>query len=429
MMPGRFTLSLGFALLCSAFFNTSLAQNYDIKRISSPNSANRDPVISETGNAAWTYYATNEQDSAYSHIALYDNARKLMDDKTLLLFVGASKLVFQSNNLAFVSSYLDTKMRRLQRPGLKLPGETNVTTVKEGSLDSYATNAVSFNFSELEQNDKKSEGVDLTTVWVWSFGGSNVQRMEASRLNNIAPDIWGNLITWQWEQDWPFGYEIMYLKGVDAVQLTTNKNYDLGPVTHGDKIAWFGWDGYDYEVFLFDTTQQTTIQITSNRFDDTGVQLFNDVLVWEGYAGVEADIYVWKNGETVKISDNLDDDVNPRIWDGKVVWQGFDGDDFELYLYDVNSAAPAVKLTSNNYDDTNPDIHNGLIAWMGYHDNWDAEIFVADVSGMSSPANLNIIRLTDNDDEDRDVRTAGGRLVWVNEEIEGKPQIMLAEPR
>ena len=56
---------------------------------------------------------------------------------------------------------------------------------------------------------------------------------------------------------------------------------------------------------------------------------------------------------------------------------------------------------------------------MGYFDNWDAEIFSWDGTTMT--------QVTSNDYEDRDPRTAGGRVVWLSEE-DGKSLIYLAEP-
>ena len=47
---------------------------------------------------------------------------------------------------------------------------------------------------------------------------------------------------------------------------------------------------------------------------------------------------------------------------------------------------------------------DGVIVWMGYYDNWDAEIYAWE--------NNEVTRLTSNDFEDRDPRTASGSIVW-----------------
>lgn len=402
------------------------AQSYAIEKISRPNLSNRDPAINEAGQIAWVYYSTNRGDSAYSHIATYNTASDTIDDKSLLLSVSSTRLTFHSNNLTFVASYLNTKTHRLKRPEARVVDELNPdgqTKPNEPDIDISRSIAVA-----VDENDVES--LKRTTAWIWNLTSKELTRIPTKRSDNIGPGLWGNIIAWQWEQDWPFGYEILYSTvGGTPVQLTTNKFYDMGPVVFDGKIAWFGWDGYDYEVFLHDIAKGETTQITSNRYDDTNVQFANNFIVWEGYAGVEADIYLWRNGEITKISDNLDDDINPRIWQNKVVWQGFDGDDFEIFFYDVDAGGAAIKLTSNNFDDTNPEISNDVVAWLGFHDNWDSEIYAADIAGITNPDNINIIRITDNDIDDMDVQTAGRKIVWVAEQQGGQLDIMLAEPR
>ena len=82
---------------------------------------------------------------------------------------------------------------------------------------------------------------------------------------------------------------------------------------------------------------------------------------------------------------------------------------------------PQRKVTANNYDDTNPDIRDGIVTWQGYKDNWDAEIFAWDMT--NDP-----VQVTDNEEEDRDPRTAGGRIVW-QQDTGTKSSIYLATPK
>jgi beta propeller repeat protein len=433
-----------FILWCSTLASGVFAVDFEVSRISDPKTNSRDPVISETGLAAWTYSSSADLASAYSHIAVYESANKKIDTSTLLHFTGAAKLQFHQNKLAFVANYLDTKQRRLMRPGAPPVTITNAMgeIIQEKRPDIDTSDSVTYALDEIARQSVSQTGdggrasasretgqASVSTVWVWQYGTKNIDRMPTTNLGNQGPAIWDNIIVWQSEQEWPFGYEIMYSMGGSEIrQLTTNRYYELVPQVHRDKIVWYGWDGYDYEIFMHDIERDETIQITDNRYDDTMPQIWNDVIVWEGYPGVEGQIYMWKDGQTTRISQNADDDINPRIWENYIVWQGFDGDDFEIYLYDIAKGGEAIKLTSNNFDDTNPRIRDDLLVWMGYHDNWDAEIYYADLRGISSANDVRIERLTDNDVEDRDVSTAGRRIIWVTEES-GTPQIMLAEPR
>ncbi len=72
-----------------------------------------------------------------------------------------------------------------------------------------------------------------------------------------------------------------------------------------------------------------------------------------------------------------------------------------------------------------PDIQDGLLAGMGFHNDRDAKIFVADlVVGIEKAEAL---QLTHNEFKDPDPQNAGGRVVWMSDQIETTP-IFLAQP-
>jgi beta propeller repeat protein len=431
----------------STVISPSYAQDFIVRTVSAPEAINRDPVISETGMAAWMYYGTNVIVSSHSHIAIYNgtNRMDLTDGLTTTLY-GAAKPSVHSNRVVFIANHsqrLDpTEVNWVLREVAvrdegdirELPaayrateegGEQRLISVF-GQMDS--TNEVVVPVTGLDTNAPRRHPSGESEIWSWRMGDEDIQRVTSDARNDYAPSLWGDTVAWQKAKGWPFGWEIMALVDGTMMQLTTNYYYEMAPKVHGNKIVWYGWDGFDYEIFLFDSEKNETIQITSNRFDDVAPQVWGDVVVWEGYAGVEADVYIWKDGEIRQISTNIDDDLYPRIWNNKVVWQGFDGDDFEIYLYDIDRGGDPIKITSNNYDDTNPEIHDNLIVWMGYHDNWDSEIFYADIRNLSSPGDIQVVRLTDREEDDRDPKTASRRIVWVSE-VDGNTQIMLAEPR
>jgi beta propeller repeat protein len=435
-------LMVGVAL-CPVIWSAQ-AQEFAIRQISREQTVNSEPVISETGLAAWMYYATNDVFTAHSHIAVFqkDERIDLTDGLTTLMY-GAGKPQVDSNHLVFIANYKEYSdgdvtwvLREAANrdegeirevPALYKASEEGGVQKLEDVFGQPSTNEV-VPVVGIDTNVARRQPSGAAEIWSWHVGDTDIRRVSHDNRNDFSPSHWGNTITWQKAKGWPFGWEIMALVGDTRMQLTTNYFYDLSPKAHGNKIVWYGWDGFDYEIYLFDSDKMETIQLTDNRYDDVAATVWGDVVVWEGYAGLEADIFIWKDGVITKISDNLEDDLYPRIWNNKVVWQGFDDDDFEIYFYDIEKGGEPIKLTSNNFDDTNPEIRDDLVVWMGYHDNWDAEIFYVDVRNISSADDIKPVQLTANEEDDRDPDTAGRRIVWVSENS-GNTHILLAEPK
>ncbi|MFH0952910.1 MAG: hypothetical protein V1873_01125 [Verrucomicrobiota bacterium] len=440
----------------------ALGIDFDVSQIADEGLLNREPVISDTGLAAWHAFYPPSTGEVAADIFVYDEAKAYPLTAGVSAGTGHMRPQAQSNSVVWVGNFsqvgrnedwtlreVPTPQRDQPMPELRAiyairmqgkveewfevsatgaPPETAVgaanaapeTATQEVTQAAADTNAPPPVAPPLEPAAESNEARRIpsgqTEICLWQKGG-DVQRITHDNRDDLGPSIWGSLIAWQKAKSWPFGWEIMVWADGTQIQLTTNFYYDMAPKVHGSQVAWYGWDGHDFEIFRYDHVGGSIVQITSNEYDDVSPAIWDGVIVWEGYSGVAADIFMYKDEKIQKLSDNIEDDLSPRIWNGQVVWQGFDGDDFEIYLYDGQKT---TKLTSNTYDDVNPDLRDGLICWMGYHDNWDAEIFVWD---GTSP-----MRVTDNDYEDRDPRTAGSRVIWQTEQGE-KSLIYLATPR
>jgi len=423
----------------------SFAIDFSLKQISREKSITSDPVISETGLAAWMYYDTNDAFTAHSHIAIYYNdVRSDLTDELIGTFYGAVKPSVQSNRLIFVASYktidpegINWTLREVinRDEGDIKEIHANYSATEVDGIQSLEPHVIMTNdpndsivpVAGIDTNAARRNPSGEAEIWSWKVGDMDIERITQDTRNDFAPSFWGDTIAWQKAKGWPFGWEIMATEGTEMMQLTTNYYYDMGAKVHGNKIVWYGWDGFDYEIYMTDTEKGETIQITSNRYDDVAPMIWDGVVVWEGYQAVEADIFIWKDGTISKISNNIDDDLYPRIWQNKVVWQGFDGDDFEIYYYDADKGGEAIKITSNNYDDTNPEIFDNLLVWMGYEGNWDSEIFYVE-TGNLSVSEIKPTQLTNNEEDDKDAKTAGRKIIWVAE-VDGQSVIMLAEPK
>jgi hypothetical protein len=415
----------------------SLAIEFNVRQIADDTKINREPVVSENGMIVWYAGGTNEYDLPISDIYLLDGGeRKIITDGMYPKLAGNVKPQVQGDSVTWIGNFEESppphtwvlrevpnrdegavELRALYKwdgtQWVESQGSTNGASAGDfggGDQMPDSTNAAR----------RMPHGREEVCIWRKN-SATSVQRITTDSRRDLAPSIWGGLVAWQVEKGWPFGWEIMAWENGEFMQLTTNFYYDMAPKVNERQITWYGWDGHDFEIFLFDKDKGTSSQITSNQYDDVAPVIWSGQIAWEGYPAAESDIYLLKDGKIDKLSDNIEDDFYPRLWNGKVIWQGFDGDDFEIYYYDPEKQTKAVKVTNNLYDDTRPDLRDGLACWMGYFENWDAEIFAWD--GTGEP-----VMITNNEEEDREPRTAGRRIVWQGD-TNGKALIYLAEPK
>ena len=59
-----------------------------------------------------------------------------------------------------------------------------------------------------------------------------------------------------------------------------NSYYDQNPQIYGSNVVWEGYDGNDYEIFLYDGS--STTQLTNNSYDDQNPQIYESNVVWGG---------------------------------------------------------------------------------------------------------------------------------------------------
>lgn len=433
----------GLMLLVACHLSVQ-ALEFTTRQIADDRYSNRDPILSDSGLAAWTQYNSNDIAGAITDLILWNaGERTSLGGENAANFYANAKPVLQGTSVAWVANYrkfagtswvlrevptrdegaaeIPALYKAAVTPGgsplfinvAEMPGTNGTITVT--NVTDGVTNLVESTVDVTNQVRRFPSGDSEINLWP---GGGEIIRVTTDRRHDFAPSFWDRLVSWQKEKGFPFGWEIMVWDDGTTKQLTTNFYYDMAPRVYQRQVVWYGWDGYDFEIYLYNADSDTTVQITSNRFDDVGPVIWDNVIAWEGYPAVEADIFLYKDGQVTKISDNVEDDINPRVWNGQVVWQGFDGDDYEIYLYD---GTKPIKVTGNDYDDTNPDIRDGLITWMGYVKNWDAEIMVWD--GTGEP-----VQMTDNEEEDRDPKTAGRRVIWAVDRM-GRSEIWLAEPK
>ena len=101
-------------------------------------------------------------------------------------------------------------------------------------------------------------------------------------------------------------------------------------------------------------------QLTNNNYDDYNPRI-NDSgwVTWYGFDGTDDEIFLYNGTNTTQITyDSFDvfSDQAPRINNsGWVTWYGSDGHDDEIFLY---NGTDTTRITNNSYDDTQPQIND-----------------------------------------------------------------------
>jgi len=190
-------------------------------------------------------------------------------------------------------------------------------------------------------------------------------------------------------------------------QITDNSFDDLSPKISGSNIVWYGSDGTDNEIYLYDGT--STIQITDNTLDDSNPEISANNIVWTAKDPAVEDsdneIYFYNGTSTSQLTDNTVDDSSPKISGNNVVWTGNDGSDSEIYLFDGTNT---TNISDNTSDDAVPEISGNNVVWEG-SDGQDAEIYY--YNGSST------INLSDNTSDDLLPKISGTNVVWLNSGI------------
>ena len=130
-------------------------------------------------------------------------------------------------------------------------------------------------------------------------------------------------------------------------------------------IAWSGWDGSDWEIYLYQKGVMT--QVSHNSVSDWQVQMnAQGHLTWQSGTGL-SNIYLYK-GELIDYlisSQGMLPQINDR---NQVVYQGGGGisaADYQIYLYD-EGANTKISSTEKSYGNAGPQLNkNGQVVWVG----------------------------------------------------------------
>ncbi|MBW4519702.1 MAG: FG-GAP repeat protein [Scytolyngbya sp. HA4215-MV1] len=209
---------------------------------------------------------------------------------------------------------------------------------------------------------------------------------------------------------------------------TTNQTNDITFTISGNNLAWQGWDGQDYEIFLYNGTTGVTQQLTNNTVNDVNPKISGLNVVWEHVTGTNnRDVYFYNGTQTIILSNSAFDDANPIISGSNVVWErqmnpSTANSNKDLYLY---NGTTTIALATNPLDDTNASISGSNVVWRSFFDidpdpavdNPSADIFF--YNGATTR------RLTNNDKDESSLRIVGANVFWIGMDNNFFDQIFL----
>ena len=149
-------------------------------------------------------------------------------------------------------------------------------------------------------------------------------------------------------------------------------------------MVWNGFDGNDYEIFLYDGLE--TVRITDNAYDDRIPQInASGQVVWYGSDGNDNEIFFYDGADILQLSDNDYADGSPKInVNGYVVWSGGSGGSWNIFLYDGINTTP---LTGGGWHG-HPQINSsGHVVWFGTGTGGDGDIFLYDGTTVTQVTN------------------------------------------
>lgn len=230
--------------------------------------------------------------------------------------------------------------------------------------------------------------VDGNDYEIYLYSGSSVSQITDNQTNDVQVRIndLGDLM-WRGRGDLQtnLSYDI-YTRpsGAGITQVTSDDLLDWSPqISNSGHMVWLSYDGVQCDVVVKRTTDPAPMQITTTSEEEHN-PVINDagIVAWQGFDGNDWEIFVYSGNTITQLTDNDFDDVTPQINSlGEIAWFAFGGN-LGIYLFEPETGT--VSKLSESYTghyDSLPDINDqGKVVWSGF-DGTDFEVIVADPPG------------------------------------------------
>jgi len=269
----------------------------------------------------------------------------------------------------------------------------------EGNFEIYLYDVIGAGTNKISQNPLDDinptvhagqvawQGYDGEDHEIFLYDGAAVTQLTENQDDDLYPQIDSGQVVWQHFDGSDF--EIFAYDGVEVRQLTNNIRADLNPTIYAGQIVWQQCDGADckrgdgdWEVFHHDLVTGMYVRITSNDGDDRHPDIDEGIVAYQGYDGNDYEIYVWDGSETTPITDNEVMDMQPRIDGDMIVWsQQISETIYDIYSYEISTGETEL-VGYNGAHNWSQQIDKGRVTWLS-QEGLDREVYLDQVGKLS----------------------------------------------
>jgi beta propeller repeat protein len=207
-----------------------------------------------------------------------------------------------------------------------------------------------------------------TDICMYDLSAKKVTTIDSSlpEFPVLDPAIYGNLITWEFDQPDSIDAKICYY------DLSTRENGFFGGLSSNwgssifnKRIVWTSGDTGNNNVVMHDfSTSQDTLISQSGKADTSDI--YGDKIVWQDKRNGNWDIYMYdlSTKKETQITTNSADSINPVIYGNNIVWQDNRNGNWQIYAYDLITHQQIH--TTDKSDQVMPAIYNNKIMWTDY---------------------------------------------------------------
>ena len=193
-------------------------------------------------------------------------------------------------------------------------------------------------------------------------------------------------------------------------QLTSGDNANQDPWVSGDRVAWYGSDGANLQIFTWKIGDSAPTTLTSAPHDSEGPAVSGDRVVWATEVDpITTQICTWKVGDSspTTLTAGAHFHFGPQVSGDRVVWQGYtDATHSQTYTWKVGDSS-ATTLTTSASSNSNQAVSGDRVAWEGWDGAHD-QIYTWK-SGDSGPSMLTSVTGNGQAPE-----VSGDRAVWTS---------------
>ncbi|MDR3686162.1 MAG: leucine-rich repeat domain-containing protein [Coriobacteriia bacterium] len=152
-------------------------------------------------------------------------------------------------------------------------------------------------------------------------------------------------------------------------QLTSGDNPNQDPWVSGDRVAWYGSDGANLQIYTWKTGDSAPTTLTSAPRDSEGPAVSGDRVVWDTEVDPNiTQICTWKVGDSLPTTLTTGAHLHlvPQVSGDRVVWQGYtDATHSQTYTWEVGDSS-ATTLTTSASSSSNQAVSGDRVAWEGW---------------------------------------------------------------